>query len=302
MQQPDIIVSVITITYNHESFITQTIDGILKQKTTFRIEYIIADDCSTDNTCGIINNYVVKYPELIRFISSKNNIGAVDNEQRALEAAKGKYIAICEGDDYWTEPLKLQKQIEFLENHPEYSICFHRCIHYNTKSNKWEEDNCKKFFREGQVEGIEITTEMFFRQWITQPLTMVFRRESFNPRIQEKYKYYRDIHQIYHLLQVGKGYLFPFIGGVRNIHPEGMAGMSSLDVQCSSTLGISRELYRVNHSGDTKKYYEDIMQWCIYEYCSRLNNKKKAWPLTFELFLLNRSIKRLGANLKRLWS
>ncbi len=293
------LVSVITITYNHGSFITRTIEGVLMQKTDFPFEFIIAEDCSTDNTREIIQSYADKYPKIIRIITSDSNVGAVENETRALLQSKGKFVAFCEGDDYWTDPLKLQKQVDFLENHQEYSVCFHRCQHYYWDEDLWEEDKCGKFFGLAKDEGVDVTPEMFFKQWITQPLTMVFRMGSFNPGIHKKYKHYRDIHQIYHLLKAGKGYLFSFIGGVRLIHQNGMAGMASLEQQCQSTLEISRELYKVNLTPETKQYYEDILQWCIYEYCRRSVNKTHSILSSFELFILNKSFRRLLANLKR---
>ena len=110
-----IIVSVLMITYNHENFIREAIDGVLMQKTTFPIELIIGEDCSTDSTRKIVVEYAEKYPDLIRPLLPGSNLGMMKNFNKTMEAAKGKYIAICEGDDYWTDPLKLQKQVDILE-------------------------------------------------------------------------------------------------------------------------------------------------------------------------------------------
>jgi glycosyltransferase involved in cell wall biosynthesis len=121
------LVSVICTTYNHEKFIAQAIESFLMQKTSFPIEVIIHDDCSTDGTASIIRSYENRFPELIRPIYQIENqyslgkriIGIV------LPCCKGKYVAWCEGDDYWTDPLKLQKQVEYLESYTEISLCFH---------------------------------------------------------------------------------------------------------------------------------------------------------------------------------
>lgn len=121
----EITVSVLCLTYNHEKFIAQAIEGFLMQKTNFRIEILIGDDCSTDNNRMIIESYSKKYPELIKILSGKTNIGAIRNQANLISNAKGKYIAFCDGDDYWTNPNKLQKQIDFLDNNPEYIICSH---------------------------------------------------------------------------------------------------------------------------------------------------------------------------------
>lgn len=116
------LVSVKMITYNHELYIAQAIEGVLMQKTDFPIELIIGEDCSTDKTREIVFDYQKKYPEIIRVITSEENVGARKNSLRSYEACRGKYIALCEGDDYWHHPLKLQKQVNFLESHPDYGM------------------------------------------------------------------------------------------------------------------------------------------------------------------------------------
>ena len=119
------LVSVKTITYNHAAYIGQCIEGVLMQKTTFPFELIIGEDCSTDGTRAIVLEYAQKYPEIIRVVTSDSNVGARNNARRAQSACRGLYMAYCEGDDYWTDPYKLQKQVDFLEAHPEYPGCFH---------------------------------------------------------------------------------------------------------------------------------------------------------------------------------
>jgi glycosyltransferase involved in cell wall biosynthesis len=121
----NIVVSVSMITYNHEKFIAQAIEGVLMQETDFPIELIIGEDCSTDNTRKICLEYKEKYPEIIKLLLPEKNIGMHQNFITTLQACTGKYIALCEGDDYWTDPLKLQKQVDFLEANGDYSMCFH---------------------------------------------------------------------------------------------------------------------------------------------------------------------------------
>ena len=125
----EVLVSISCITYNHSAYIRQCLDGMLMQQTTFDFEILIHDDCSTDGTDDIIREYVSKFPQIIKPLFEEENqyqqgkpIGTVVWN---LPRAKGKYIAICEGDDYWTDPLKLQKQVDFMEANPEYSLCFH---------------------------------------------------------------------------------------------------------------------------------------------------------------------------------
>ena len=119
------LVSVFMITYNHENYIRDAIEGILFQKCDFHFDIVIGEDCSTDNTREILLKYQSKYPGKFKLLLHNNNIGAVKNQITTLEACHGKYIAICEGDDYWTDPYKLQKQVDLLEANNQLSGCFH---------------------------------------------------------------------------------------------------------------------------------------------------------------------------------
>lgn len=123
------LVSICCITYNHVKYIAQAIEGFLMQKTDFPIEILIHDDASTDNTANIVREYAIKYPDLILPIFQKENQyskGIKPSPTYVWPKARGKYIALCEGDDYWTDPYKLQKQVDFLEANPDFVICFHR--------------------------------------------------------------------------------------------------------------------------------------------------------------------------------
>ncbi len=113
MEQP--LVNICMITYNHEPFIREAIEGVLMQQTSFPYILVIGEDCSTDNTLEICQEYARTYPEKIQLLTEEQNLGMLPNFKRTLEACTGKYIALCEGDDYWTDPLKLQRQVEFLE-------------------------------------------------------------------------------------------------------------------------------------------------------------------------------------------
>lgn len=119
------LLTICTTSYNQEKFIAQTLEGFVKQRTDFEFEAIVADDCSTDGTAKIVAGYAEKYPGIIKPVLRDKNIGMTANFSNVLSKATGKYVAICEGDDYWVDPLKLQKQVDFLEANPEYAICFH---------------------------------------------------------------------------------------------------------------------------------------------------------------------------------
>lgn len=121
-------VSVCLITYNHEHFISQALESILQQVTTFQKEIIIGEDCSKDETRKICREYADKYPEIIKLIATEKNVGMMENFTRTYKACTGKYIAFLEGDDYWIDSYKLQKQVDFLEDNADYSACFHNVI------------------------------------------------------------------------------------------------------------------------------------------------------------------------------
>ncbi len=124
MQKQKPLVSVHLLTYNHAKFIAQSIESVVNQQTNFPFEIVIGDDHSTDGTSQIVNQYAAKYPDLIKVVRGKTNGGPQPNSIRILENSQGKYMAALEGDDYWIDPLKIQKQADFMEQNPDFAICF----------------------------------------------------------------------------------------------------------------------------------------------------------------------------------
>lgn len=131
------LVSVVMITYGHEKYIEESINEVLSQILNAEIELIISDDCSPDNTENIVKKIIANHPNghWIKYIKHTENKGAIPNFVWSISQAKGKYIALCEGDDYWTDPLKLYKQIDFLEKNDDYILCFHKVKILNTDGN-----------------------------------------------------------------------------------------------------------------------------------------------------------------------
>lgn len=126
MDDDKILVSIKCLVYNHEPYLRQCLEGFVMQKTNFRFEAVVHDDASTDGSAAIIREYAEKYPDIIKPIyETENQYSKHDGSLRCIvnSACKGKYIALCEGDDYWIDPLKLQKQVDFLEAHPDYILC-----------------------------------------------------------------------------------------------------------------------------------------------------------------------------------
>jgi glycosyltransferase involved in cell wall biosynthesis len=132
------------ITYNHAPYIAQAIEGVLQQKTDFPFELVIGEDCSTDGTRKIVFEYQKKYRDIIRVITTDKNVGMRKNGYRTTKACRGKYIAFCEGDDYWHRPDKLQLQVNYMESHPECGLVCSSYDLYNLKSRK-RIKNCIKY-------------------------------------------------------------------------------------------------------------------------------------------------------------
>jgi glycosyltransferase involved in cell wall biosynthesis len=118
----DPLVSVVMITYNHERYLAEAIEGVVGQVTSFPVELLIGEDCSTDGTRTIALSYQKRFPVQIRVITSERNVGMHENLARLAAAARGKYIAFCEGDDYWCRLDKLELQISVLESDPSISL------------------------------------------------------------------------------------------------------------------------------------------------------------------------------------
>jgi glycosyltransferase involved in cell wall biosynthesis len=144
-------VSVVMITYNHSLYIKQAIESILSQVTDFEFELVISNDKSTDDTDAIIRETIASNPNghKVKYYNNPVNLGMMPNSVAALEKASGKYIALCEGDDYWCDDQKLQIQADFLENNPDFSLCFHNV--YLLTGTEFKEDNPRKKI-------VEITT------------------------------------------------------------------------------------------------------------------------------------------------
>jgi glycosyltransferase involved in cell wall biosynthesis len=128
-------INVVVTAYNHERYIAQCLESVLNQKGDFQVEVIVGDDCSTDNTRKIIEEFQARYPQMIHVLPVEENLGIPKNLKRCLDACSGEYIAICEGDDYWTDENKLQKQKDFLETRRDCSMCFSAILLYYQEEN-----------------------------------------------------------------------------------------------------------------------------------------------------------------------
>jgi glycosyltransferase involved in cell wall biosynthesis len=166
------LVSVRVLTYNHEKYISKCLEGILMQKTNFDYEIIVGEDCSTDKTREIVWDYQKRYPDIIRVITSEKNVGSIQNGERIERACQGAYHAICEGDDFWIDPLKLQRQVDFLEANADYSMCCHDALSIWENKVSYPRYSCPRDFPE------TLTAEdIILRPEVIQTASMVIRSE-----------------------------------------------------------------------------------------------------------------------------
>ncbi len=204
-----LMVSVIMITYKHEAYIAQAIEGVLMQKTTFEYDLVIADDCSPDGTESIIREIINTNAKghLIKYHLHEKNIGMCANGIFALKQCAGKYIALCEGDDYWTDPTKLQQQFDFMEQHPDYIMCCH-------DRNVVDEQNniLIKNQQTTKVDKDTFVQTLFYRNIPFDSLFYTYFEQAKNG----------DTFLIYRLHQLGKTHYFDFNGACYRVSDVGV--------------------------------------------------------------------------------
>ena len=238
----DLKVSVCMITYNHEKFIVNAIDSILMQQVAFDYKLIISDDCSTDNTRSILKEYQSKFPDKIELLLPQQNLGVKLNFIAALNACAGDYIALCEGDDFWIDPLKLQKQMDFFEQvdlNKKYSICFHDSFIVNEMGAKVQESllGCipEDYSVEDVIMGKTIPTQ-----------TVMFRSEFLNTNALNISSKSLDSLLFTLLTQKGKARNLTNIGkAAYRIHSGGVWSSLNLKYKFLESLKYQKELYAI---------------------------------------------------------
>ena len=277
-------VSVDMITYKHEAYIAQAIEGVLMQETNFEYDLIIADDCSPDKTEEIVKNIIATHPKghIIKYFRHEKNIGMQANGLFAVQECKGKYIALCEGDDYWTDPYKLQKQVDFLEENPNFSLCVGGFTSFNEYSKKTS-THLISLNKDLNSKGFKFTLDDTMNQWLTKTLTAVFlRNEKVFSQI-KNYSFLRDIHLFYLILNTGNGFYFNEILGCYRIHEGGVNSMKQGEVNNFNAYNVYRELYLLHNDNWTRimflKSTAHLLNFYIYN-----SFEKKSIYFKFKLY------------------
>lgn len=246
------LVSICCQTYNHVSYIRECIEGFLLQQTTFPIEILIHDDASLDGTDDIIREYETNYPDLIFPIYQSENQYSKGVKVPSInyERSRGKYIAFCEGDDYWTDPLKLQKQVDFLESHSEYGMCSHKYQILKdgvlTELDIKQHSKNKEIKKSHQFDYIEYGRNDNLYIWYTQPLTLVFRKTLLNNRPKGTVYYYNDVSLTYDFLTTSKGAFALLDAGVYRKHSQGICSSLSPLEYYIRYQHVYEEIYKRN--------------------------------------------------------
>ena len=210
MEQP--MVTVWCLTYNQKDFIRDALDGFVMQKTSFPYEVIVHDDASTDGTTDIVRDYAAKYPEVIKpMVETENqwqkgglkHIISILNEKHR----RGKYIAFCEGDDYWTDSEKLQRQVVFLESHPDYSMCFHSAKKiFETETYAWID--CEN------IQDRDYAPTDIFINWTVPTASVLCRKEAMEFYSQLKHPERIQNYDIFVILSCA------MVGKLRGMHEQ----------------------------------------------------------------------------------
>jgi glycosyltransferase involved in cell wall biosynthesis len=232
--------SVLVMTYNHEKFIRQALESVAMQETSFEYEILISEDCSTDRTREIVSEFQKEHSDRVRLLLSEKNIHSNEIVVRGIRAARGAYIALLDGDDYWTSPHKLQRQVDFLDSHPECSLCFHNARIFH-EADGLEGHN---WTPAGQKE-ISTLEDLWMGNFIATCSTM-FRKGL----IGEIPEWYNDFFPItdwpLHILNAEHGRIgyIDEVMGVYRYHPGGLYSPFSESKKQQETLKFYRKMNR----------------------------------------------------------
>jgi len=258
-------VSVFMMAYNHEKYINQAIECILMQKTNFNFDIVIGEDFSTDKTRQIILDYQLKYPSKFKLLLHKKNIGAMANQMAVLKACTGKYIALCEGDDYWTDPYKLQKQVDFMDANEGYSMCGHRFQYFYQETGEFKDDYFEKMFTNNQKQ-ITLTLEDFYWGTIPQILTLMIRRDALDINHMLKFKNAIDVVLYYCLFIKGNAGILDFVGGVYRKHDNGVYSKLNTYGELKRDTLIFQDLFKVENTIELQAIYLNKLKAFLYQY------------------------------------
>ncbi|WP_428231304.1 glycosyltransferase [Flavobacterium sp.] len=273
----NIMVSIFILTYNQEHYIAQTIESILNQKTNFSFQLVIGEDCSSDRTRAVCEKFAGNYGNKIKLLPSpEKNIGLIANYIRTIKECDGRYIAICDGDDYWIDPLKLQKQVDFLENNLDYSIV-HTAL--------------KFLYPNGDLDVFSAPDNLYYNEFkdliysnFIFSVTVLFRNIQFNeplPQWLEQYSYGDWPTYLWTIKDGGK---IHYIEDITAVYRKNIGISYKLKDWYSDDLNIRKNILSDVHFNK----HTEIISKCIFEKECGLflaYNRDKKLKEAFKLFI-----------------
>lgn len=275
------LVSVVILTYNHENYIGQTLESVLAQKVNFDFEIILSNDCSTDGTDAVCKQYAKENP-CIRYYYHAQNIGMIANHCWSVKQAKGKYVAYCDGDDFWIDEYKLQRQVDFMENHPECSICYHNVLVDNSRT-RWP------FISLNKTKG-SIDIEEIVARWAIPTSAVVFRREYIEEEEENVIRYPNEDYAV-EMFMKSKGDCFydSSIGAVYRKHAASVsAGMNANAIIMQENIIKLLRDAEMWFPLDKRQCFEDA----IVEYEASIKNMKRRIKYPFIKYLKKNTYKK----------
>jgi len=275
----DISVDIAILCFNHENFVKEAIESALNQKTIFSFNIFVFDDKSTDNSLNIINSFQARYPDIIRVIASPTNTGPLEAGKSLLKNLTSRYCALIDADDYWTNPDKLQRQIDFLEANPNYAGCFHDAEIISTvkpddKKNINRSQNIYKTYSQFNHYKPDLYPEDLIRRTIIPTASLVFRNKDLTPYISSK----SNALSLYWVLQLEiiKNSKFKYINecwSAYRDHDEGLSKKHDLISFKEHHINVLKELLNDSYY---KSYKSTIYEIIALEY------RNIIWALPFE--------------------
>lgn len=278
-EAPKNVVSVFMLVYNQEQIIEQTLNSILSQITNFPFNLVIGEDCSTDKTLDILKKYQSEYPNQIKLITSEKNVGLIHNFMRTIYNCDGKYIAICDGDDYWISDKKLQEQVDFLELHRDFSIVF-------TKKQDLLEDGrmVVQDEKKPEVSGFD---DLVKSNYIPS-VTALFRNKSLNKKLPNWILKYPYGDWPLYLWLLADGSKIAFIDKITATYRKGIGEShklrKSLSTITSVNLNILQDLHQDSHFNNYRKSIKKSIQQHKIQLFNDYNREGKYF-LGFKVFL-----------------
>ena len=282
--EKEILISVFCTTYNHRKYIRQCLDGMVSQKTEYPFEIIVRDDASTDGTGDIIREYAEKYPELIVPFIQKENMFSQGKSKVSFEEmfrmSRGKYAAVCEGDDFWTDPEKLQLQAGFLETHPDYSVCCTASWYANEDGSLQKGRVFRRF-----TESRDLSVEDLIAGWSAATNTVVYRKAAMK-EIHIPFQgdcVNEDYARMIYLALQGKAYYLDRITGAYRVASAGsftQQAAKNADIYKARTLEFAAMMDRLDeYTGgkytDAIRRYRDQRLFDMYANLGDRENMKK---------------------------